>query len=137
MRSFESDRLHRSDATRLAQAARIERNFDLHLRGASPALAHALSAAGESPVAILLAAILALADGTADPAAVAAFDRLRERGRATPRHDAVLGHALMAALKDGLETEFDEASREAWANGYIRLVEAVMARRRNRIDLVA
>lgn len=137
MRSFESDRLHQSDAERLAQAMRLEQVFDLHLRGASPALAHALSGAGNTPAAVILAAILALADGAAGDEMVMAFDRLRERGRATPRHDAVLGHALMAALKDCLGARFDEAAREAWANSYIRLVEAVMARRRNRMDFVA
>ena len=136
MRSFESDRLHQSDSERRAQAARLEHVFELQLRAASPALAAALSG-GEAPVPVIIGAILALADGSADHPAITAFDRLRERGRATPRHDAVLGHALMAALKEGLGARFDEAAREAWANGYIRLVEAVMARRRNRMDFVA
>lgn len=142
MSSFEANRLHASDAARLEHAARLAHAFDLYLRSASPALAQTLADAtarhGTSgTAAIIVAAILEIADRLGPGDAVAAFDACRQSGRGSPRNDAVMGHALIGALKDVLGPAFDEATREAWANGYVRLVEAVMAARRNRMDFVA
>ena len=142
MTSFEADRLHASDTLRETCADRMAQVFDLHLRSASPSLANAVAAAmpaGEATevVAVIVAAIIEIAERNKNGHAVAAFDALRQAGRAAPRNDAVMGHALIAALTDVLGSSFDEPVRDAWANGYIRLVEAVMASRRNRMDFVA
>ena len=111
--------------------------FGLYLRAASPALANALAPATTEAAATVVAAILAVADRDGTSSAVAAFDALRQSGRGSPRNDAVMGHALIGALTDVLGPAFDEITREAWANGYVRLVETVMAARRNRMDFVA
>lgn len=140
MTSFEADRLHASDTVRDTCADRLAQVFDLHLRSASPSLANAAAAAvpaGEATVDVIVAAIIEVAERNRDGRAVAAFDALRQAGRAAPRNDAVMGHALIAALTEVLGPSFDEPVRDAWANGYIRLVEAVMASRRNRMDFVA
>ena len=140
MTSFEADRLHASDMVRETFADQMAQVFDLHLRGASPSLANAIAAAmpaGDPTVAVVVAAIIEVAERNKNGSSVAAFDALRQAGRAAPRNDAVMGHALIAALTHVLGSSFDEPVRDAWANGYIRLVETVMASRRNRMDFVA
>ena len=112
MTSFEADRLHASDMVRETSADQMAQVFDLHLRGASPSLANAIAAAvpaGDPTVAVVVAAIIEVAERNKNGSSVAAFDALRQAGRAAPRNDAVMGHALIAALTHVLGSSFDEA----------------------------
>lgn len=137
MLSSEAQRLHASDASRAASAVHLAQVFDLYVGGLSPALAAALRPSGGAPHAadVVIEGILEVADRRSGDA-VARYDLLRRSGGG-PRHDAVLGHALIKALEAVLGAAFDDATRQAWADSYIRLVETVMAARRNRIDFVA
>lgn len=54
-----------------------------------------------------------------------------------PRHYATIGQALLDALAARLGPRFSDAARAAWANAFVLLAEALMARCYNPLGLVA
>ncbi len=54
-----------------------------------------------------------------------------------PRHYAAVGGALLDALAARLGPAFSDSARAAWANAFVLLAEALMARSYNPLGLVA
>ena len=63
---------------------------------------------------------------------------LRHRwGGIQPWHYAAIGEALLDALTDRLGPAFDDSARSAWAQAFVMVAEALMARCYNPLGLVA
>ena len=54
-----------------------------------------------------------------------------------PRHYGTIGQALLDALASRLGPAFSDDARAAWANAFVQLAEALMARSYNPLGLVA
>ena len=106
-----------------------------------PSLAALLPAEGREQADRLVETIAIVLDGLDAAGCAQAKEQafaLRHRWTGIqPRHYGTIGQALLEALADRLGQGFTEAARKAWADAFVLLAEALMARSYNPLGLVA
>ncbi|MCW6507663.1 hypothetical protein [Lichenifustis flavocetrariae] len=141
MTPFDARILRQTSMNLAREGDRLTAAFEIALAERAPTLHATLSRLRfeerRTFAQVVVGAIADLGTNVADSADLAALRRCRRAYRWEPRHDAIVGQALITALAEILGPAFGEDGRNAWTNGYVSLAETLVAATSNRVDLVA